>query len=145
MSFVEGRDVTSTGGSRDRGSVMPMTAILVSFLMVGGWALVSASQQWAARREAQAVAAAAARAGAQGDTTRLRSGGLLDPELAARRADAIIGSAGYSGSVFVEGNTVTVSVLVAVDFAFPSPGFPDTISGTSTAIALRGVTQPGGG
>ncbi|MGE0795442.1 MAG: pilus assembly protein TadG-related protein, partial [Acidimicrobiia bacterium] len=59
----------------DRGSVMPMTAVLIVFLMIGAWAVVSASQQWAVRRDAAGVAAAAARAGAQGDLSALRAGG----------------------------------------------------------------------
>ena len=39
-----------------------LIAILIAFLMIGCWALVSASQQWNSRREAHAVAASAARA-----------------------------------------------------------------------------------
>ena len=44
--------------------------------------------------------------------TRLRcvGGVLLDTEAAAQRAQAIIGAAGYSGSVSVDGPTVTVTV-----------------------------------
>lgn len=124
---------------RDRGSVMPMTAILVVFLMVGGWALVSASQQWAARRDVHAVAAAAARAAAQGDSTMLRSGSVLDPAAAAERAQGILDVAGYDGSVAVEGVTVSVTVHAVVDYAFAMPGFPPSVSGTSSAIAHRGV------
>jgi hypothetical protein len=50
---------------RDRGDVILTTTVFVAFLMFGAWALVSAGQQWGARRDAQASAAAAARAGAQ--------------------------------------------------------------------------------
>ena len=70
---------------------MPMTAILIVFLMLGGWALLSASQQWNARRDAHAVAAAAARAGAQGDELTLRSSRVVDPVGADRASRGHIG------------------------------------------------------
>lgn len=125
---------------RDRGSVMPMTAVLVVFLMVAAWALLSASEQWATRRDVQGVAAAAARAGAQGDQGALRRGGVLDPEAAADRAQAIINAAGYTGEVIVDGSTVTVIVNASIDYAFPSPGFPGNVNATASAVAVTGVT-----
>jgi hypothetical protein len=124
---------------------MPMATILVLFLMIGGWSLISASQQWGARRDAHSVAAAAARAGAQGDPTALRSGGVLDPDAATARANAIITAAGDTGTVTVNGAQVTVTVTVTVRYSFPSPSFPDTVAGTATAIAARGVDQAGAG
>jgi hypothetical protein len=124
---------------------MPMATIFVVFLMVGAWALVSASQQWGARREAHAVAASAARAGAQGDSNVLRTGGVLDPDLATQRAQQILTASGYNGAVRIDGATVTVTVTAGVDYAFPSPGFPDAVTGTSTAIAQRGVNGQEGG
>ena len=124
----------------DRGSVMPMAAILVAFLMIGAWALVSASQQWTARRDAYAAAAAAARAAAQADPASLRAGVVLDHDGAVGRAQAILAAGGYHGSVTVDGVTVTVTVTAPVVYAFPSPGFPDSVVGTATATARRGVT-----
>ena len=143
--------MTSTGGpahsvaERDRGSVMPMATILVTFLMVGSWSLISASQQWAARRDVQGVAASAARAGAQGDQQALRRGGVLDPEAAADRAQAIIAAAGYSGDVSVDGGTVTVIVAAGIDYAFPAPGFPGSVEATASAVAVSGVSGQEGG
>ena len=131
--------------SSDRGSVMPMTTILVVFLMFGAWALVSATQQWSVRRDAHAVAAAAARAGAQGDPTSLRSGGVIDEAAAIERAQAIISVSGYSGDVSVDGATVTVTVSAGVGYAFPAPGFPETVRGSATAVAQRGVNGQEGG
>lgn len=130
----------------DAGSVMPMAAVLVMFLMVGAWALVSASQQWATRRDAYAAAAAAARAGAQANPDLLRSGVLLDDDSAVGRAEAILATAGYRGTVRIDGAAVTVTVTAAVDYAFPSPGFPDQVVGAATATARRGVDghEPGG-
>jgi Flp pilus assembly protein TadG len=129
----------------DRGSVMPMATVLVIFLMIGAWALVSASQQWNMRREVHAVAAAAARAGAQSDPDTLRAGAVLDPAAATRRAQAILAASGYSGAVTVDGSAVTVTVTGSVVYAFPSPGFPDQVTGTASAIARRGVTGTEGG
>jgi Flp pilus assembly protein TadG len=124
---------------------MPMATVLVVFLMLGGWALVSASQQWNTRREVHAVAAAAARAGAQSDPDTLRAGGILDPAAATGRAHAILAASGYSGAVNVDGLSVTVIVTGAVDYAFPAPGFPDTVTGNASATARRGVTGGEGG
>ena len=130
---------------RDRGSLMPMTAIFVAFLMIGSWALVSASQQWGARREAHAVAAAAARAGAQGDLASIRAGGIVDPVAATARAESVINAAGHTGTVSVDGTQVTVEVQVHVDYAFPTPGSPTTVTGSATAIATAGVSGLEGG
>ena len=132
-------------GTGDEGSVMPMATIFVIFLMIGAWALVSASQQWGVRRDAHAVAASAARAGAQGDENTLRLGGVLDPDLAVQRAQAIIDASGYTGTVSIDGVAVTVTINAGVDYAFPSPGFPDAVSGASTAVATRGVSGDEGG
>jgi Flp pilus assembly protein TadG len=129
----------------DRGSVMPMTVILIAFLMVGTWSLVSASQQWSARREAHAAAAAAARAGAQGDPDQFRAGLVIDPDAATGRAQAILAATGYSGTVTIDGLTVTVTVDVPVDYAFPSAGFPSSVSGSATAVVQRGVNGQEGG
>ncbi len=127
------------------GSVMPMATILVVFLMIGGWALISASQQWASRRDAYGVAASAARAGAQGDPNQLRRGGVLDVSEAAARAQSVIVASGYTGTVDVTGDTVRVRITAAIDYHFPSPGFPATVTGSATAIAQPGVSGNEGG
>lgn len=132
-------------GNDDEGSVMPMATVLVVFLMLGAWALVSASQQWSARRDAYGAAAAAARAGAQGDAASLRTGGLLDADSATQRAEVVLAASGYTGSVSVDGATVSVTVTVGVDYAFPAPGFPPAVRGVATATARRGVTGTEGG
>jgi Flp pilus assembly protein TadG len=136
---------TDDRSDRDRGSVMPMAVIFITFLMIGGWALLSATQQWNARRDAHAVAASAARAGAQGDREVLRSGGVVDPAAATSRAQGILSASGFSGSVTVDGETVTVTVSASVDYAFPSPGFPSSVSGSASATAIAGVNGTEGG
>ncbi len=141
VKHIEGR----SDRDRDRGSAMPMAVIFITFLMIGGWALLSATQQWNARRDAHAVAAAAARAGAQGDREVLRSGGVVDPTAATSRAQGILSASGFSGSVTVDGETVTVNVSASVDYAFPSAGFPSTVSGSASATAIAGVNGTEGG
>ena len=108
--------MTSPDGCRDRGSVMPMTTVLVAFLMISAWSLISASQQWGARRDAYAAAAAAARAAAQADPASLRYGVIVDEVMATDRAQAVLAAAGYEGSVVVDGETVTVTVSAAVEY-----------------------------
>jgi hypothetical protein len=129
----------------DEGSVMPMVTVFVLFLMLGAWALVSSSQQWNARREAHATAAAAARAGAQGDALALRSGAVLDPDSARVRAQRILDASGYRGSISIDDASVTVNVTVPINYAFPAPGFGATVSGSSTATARRSVNGQDGG
>jgi len=130
---------------RDRGSIMPMTTIFVASLMLATWSLLSASQQWGARRDAYATAAAAARAGAQADPALLRQGVLVDPDAATERAQRVLAAAGMAGSVVVDGATVTVSVIAPVSYAFPAPGFPTEVTGSATAVARRGVNGDEGG
>jgi hypothetical protein len=124
---------------------MPMATILIAFLMVGSWALVSASQQWNTRRDVHAAAAAAARAGAQADPDSLRAGMVLDPQQAVQRAQAILSAGGYTGVVSVNDASVTVIVTAPVDYAFPSPGFPATVTGAASAAPRPGVTGDEGG
>ncbi len=136
---------TRPESNSDRGSVMPMTVILIAFLMLGSWSLISASQQWSARREAHAAAAAAARAGAQGDPNQFRAGLVIDPDAATDRAQTILAATGYTGTVTIDGLSVTVTVDVPVDYAFPSAGFPSSVSGSATAVVQRGVNGQEGG
>jgi Flp pilus assembly protein TadG len=136
---VPGRFWNDESSTNDEGSTMPMAVIFIVFLMVVTFALVSASQQWNARRDALAVAAAAARAGAQGTTGSVRNVEGLDVGGANDRAQAILGAAGFGGSVSVSGESVTVTVVAPVKYAFPSPGFPATVTGTSTALARQSV------
>ena len=49
------------------------------------------------------------------------------------------------GKITVDGISVTVTVTGAVGYAYPSPGFPDSVTGTASAIARRGVTGAEGG
>ncbi len=124
---------------------MLMTVVLLTFLMLGAWALISGSQQWGARRDAQAVASAAARAGAQVSEEEVRGGLSIDAGLAAQRANNVLSASGYSGSVSVNGITVTVQATGSVDYAFPAPGFPSTLTASASSSAARGVQGDEGG
>ncbi len=130
----------------ERGDVMAMTTVLVVFLMFAAWALVSAGQNWAVRRDVQAAAAAAARAGAQPSEREIIGGQVdLDPAAAAARAEAVLGSLGVNGVTAVAGLTVTVTASRGVDYAFPAPGFAAVVSGRASASAQRGVQGDEGG
>ena len=129
----------------DRGSVMPMATVLVIFLMIGAWALVSASQQWNMRRD---VARRRRRGRTRRRPRRPRQPARRRrprPRRRRRRAQAILAASGYSGAVTVDGTAVTVTVTGSVAYAFPSPGFPDQVTGTAAAVARRGVTGAEGG
>lgn len=132
-------------GAGDDGDTMLMTVVLLTFLMVGAWALISGSQQWGARRDAQAVASAAARAGAQVSNAEVRGGFSIDPALASERANLVLAASGYSGSVSVNGVVVSVQATGSVDYAFPAPGFPSTLTASASSSAARGVRGDEGG
>lgn len=130
----------------DRGETMLMTVILISFLMVAAWALLSASQQWGARRDVQGVAAAAARAAVQVEGSEIRGNTVtIDTAQATARANEVLSRSGYSGSVRVNGLEVTVTATGSITYAFPSPGFPTQFTATSSAVASRGVIGNEGG
>lgn len=129
---------------RDRGDTMLMTTILIGFLMLASFALISASQAWGARRDVQATAQAAARAAVQVDDTEVRGGSVsINPALAAQRAAQVTASSGYSVSVTVSGTTATATVTGSVDYAFPAPGFNSSMTATATADVQRGVFSGG--
>ncbi|HWL44553.1 MAG TPA: pilus assembly protein TadG-related protein [Ilumatobacter sp.] len=126
--------------TRDRGDTMLMTTIIVAALMIGAWALVSAGQQWGARRDAQAVAQAAARAAVQVSAVEVRGGQVvIDPVLAGQRAADVASASGYTSVLAISGTTVTVTVTGAVDYAYPAGGFPDELTASGTATVQRGV------
>ena len=130
----------------DRGETMLMTTVLISFLMLASWALISGAEQWGARRDIQAAASAASRAGAQVTEAEVRGGVVaLDPMLVQQRVDLVLGASGYSGSAVVidAGLTVRVVATGPVSYAFPAPGFPTSLEATSSSSAVSGV-QSGG-
>lgn len=125
-------------GRRDRGAVTQMTVVFVAAAMFGLWSLTSAGEAWNARREATAIAAAAARAGAQPSGLAEISNGqvALDPGLAAARAQSVISGTGASGSASASGTSVTASVTVPVHYTFGMFGFPGSMTASHTAQAF---------
>ena len=125
---------------RDRGDTMLMTTILVTGLLIGALALVSAGQAWGARRDVQAAAQASARAAVQVSAFEVRGGEVvIDPWLASQRAADVATASGYTSSVEITGDSVTVTVTGPVAYNFEAPGFPDSITATATATIQRGV------
>lgn len=128
-------------GRGDRGSMMPMAIIFVSFLLISTGALVSASQAWGERRQAQATAAAAARAASQPSVDEIVNGVIvLDPVLAEARAQIVLSDAGFTGPVNVSADSVTVTATGTVSYAFGAPpGFPPSMTATATADVANQV------
>lgn len=140
MNKGDAVDAPGDEAVRDRGDTMLVTTILVTFLMVAAFALVCSGQQWTARREAQGIAQAAARAAVQVSPTEVRGGQvIIDPALAAVRAGDVAAASGYTSAVSVQGTSATVTVNGAVSYSFASPGFPDSVTATATATVQRGV------
>ncbi|HWL44326.1 MAG TPA: pilus assembly protein TadG-related protein [Ilumatobacter sp.] len=124
---------------------MPMTTAFVAVVMIGIFALVSASQAWGQRRHIQGVADAAARAAAQMDIADARRSLSIDPAAATARANAVAAGTGVTVTgVDVSGFQVTVSVTGSVDYAFPAPGLPGSMSASGSAIAQAGIVTAGG-
>ena len=134
-------------GATERGDVMLTTIIFLTALLTASTVLVSASEQWEARRKAASAAATMARAAAQGDADLIRRGGEgIDPDRASLRAAEVLsalnaadGETSYVGDlVAIEGAVVTAEVRASVDYTFPAPGFPSQIVGSAQAEAVRG-------
>jgi Flp pilus assembly protein TadG len=128
---------------RDRGDTMLMTTVLVVFLMIGAFALISAGEAWATRRDVQATAQAAARAAVQVSAEEVRGGVAIDPGMASARAAEVASASGYVASVSVSGTSVTATVTGAVEYAFGGAGFPSSMTATATATVERGVFAGG--
>lgn len=140
------RSQPSRRGDDDRGETMMMATVLISFLLLASWALISGAQQWGARRDIQAASSAAARAGAQVTEAEVRGGVLiLDPIRVQQRVDLVLGASGYSGDADIidGGATVRVTATGSISYAFPAPGFPTWLHATGTASAVSGVVSNG--
>ena len=127
-------------GRGDDGSMMPMAVVMIAFLIVSFVSLVSASEAWAERRDAQAVASAAARSAAQPGPAEIVNGVVaLDPAAAEARAMAVLSAAGHSGSVSVSGGSIRVTATGTVNYTFGPPGFPGSMTATATADVVNSV------
>jgi Flp pilus assembly protein TadG len=125
--------------SNDEGSVTAFVAIVaIALVMVAGMAY-DGGQVIAAHSRARSDAAKAARAGAQEiDITTLRSSGdtVLDARTAESAALAYLADVGATGTVTVDGPTITVTVTVIQPMRI-LPVSDRTIIVSETASALN--------
>jgi hypothetical protein len=132
-------------GRDDRGVVTAFVAIVAAGLLVVTGLVVDGGRAIATYREAADLAAAAARAGAQGvDDAALRVGVTrLDPHDARARARAFLDDAGHpgAGSVMVEGDRVTVAVTLTHE-PYLLPTGSRRLRAEASASPVRGVEHP---
>ena len=124
----------------ESGSVSVLIAVLgVAFLMVAGLAL-DGGRKLGALSTARNTADNAARAGAQAidlDTYHLTGTPTLDPDAATAAALDYLASVGHTGTVTVNGPTISVTVHINVPTRF-LPG-PLHASATETATAIFSI------
>lgn len=130
----------------ERGTVTVFVVSMTTALLLVAGLVFDGGRMIAARREADAVAAAAARAGAQGlDEAGLRQsdGAPLNASDVVRRVEGYLGRTDYSGGASVSGDTVTVEVHRTQTFAILSlAGLASSdITGTGSARAVRAVGE----
>lgn len=135
--------------SSDRGDVGLMAVVAAPFLLVGILALVSASQHLEARRQAQAVAAAAARSASQVDPLFQRDRLISDSATARIEAEArareFVSQTNSTYGVSVDlsnyPNEVVVRVTVPVDYVASDFGLPAQAEGLAIAVPLEGIQE----
>lgn len=130
----------------ERGTVTVFVVSMTTALLLVAGLVFDGGRMIAARREADAVAAAAARAGAQGlDEAGVRQtdGAPLNASDVVRRVERYLGRTNYSGVASVSGDTVTVEVHRTQTLAILSlAGIASSdITGTGSARAVRAVGE----
>ena len=133
--------------SDERGAVTVFVLVLSVALILAGGLVIDGGAILAARRQAIAAADSAARAGAQAlDAHALNTTGTtqLDPASAIAAAQTALGAGGYHGSVSIQGTRVSVTVHINQPlYVLGLAGLGSkTVTGHSTARAVRGVTGP---
>ncbi len=122
--------------------IVASPALIAMMLM-----LVSAQQYWDANRQAQAIAAEAARIGAQSDSDNVRADSFqigvwtMSPNSQTNAENFIATVDGASGSVQQGAAPLTVEseVELEVEYIFPINLLPERAEGTSVAVVIRGV------
>ncbi|HMR94398.1 MAG TPA: pilus assembly protein TadG-related protein [Microthrixaceae bacterium] len=130
----------------EQGTVTVFVVSMTTALLLVAGLVFDGGRMIAARREADAVAAAAARAGAQGlDEAGVRQtdGAPLNASDVVRRVERYLGRTNYSGVARVSGDTVTVEVHRTQTLAILSlAGIASSdITGTGSARAVRAVGE----
>lgn len=124
----------------ERGSTTILIAALGLALLMAAGLAVDGGRKLGALSEARNIADNAARAGAQmvdADTYRATGTPILDPAAAVARSNDYLARHGHSGTVTVDGATVTVTVTIQVPTRF-LPG-PFVVSATESATAVTGI------
>ncbi len=120
-----------------------VTVIAVAMMLVAGLVL-DGGRLLSARRQADDIAANAARAGAQAiDETSLRSGtAVIDAVAGPQAVAAYLAATPATGTTRVSGDTVTVHVQLGVRMLLLGlAGVPDTtVTASRQARAVQGVT-----
>ena len=128
----------------DSGQATAFVVVMMVALLVLAGLVVDGGRYFTARRQAQNIAAGAARAGAQGvSEDSLRDATIaptLDPQVAHDRADAFLRSSNATGTIAVDGDTVTVTVTMTVSpFILGIVGVGDRhLTATESAVARQG-------
>jgi Flp pilus assembly protein TadG len=136
-------------GDRDRGSLTLMLAVLMVSLLVLSGLVIDGGRKLNENASAYSIAQEAARAGAGmvDRSTAYRSGTFeVDSAQAVSAARAYLASAGYHGSVSLDGNErIRVTVTVSERTLVLSLIGMDTMTARGTAVAslVSGVTGPG--
>lgn len=134
-------------GERDeRGTVTVFVVTMTTALLLVAGLVFDGGRMIAARRDADAVAGAAARAGVQGvDEAGLRqtNGAALNTNDANARVQRYLAATGYTGTAVVVGDTVTVNVQRVQELHILSVAglHTSTITGSGSARAVRAVTE----
>jgi Flp pilus assembly protein TadG len=115
-----------------------LVVIILPALLFAAGLVLDGGRQLQVRRDANAAAAAAARAATQLSEQELYGPGL-DGDRAVQRAQAELGVQGMSGSVSIDGQAVTVTVTASVDYLILPGG--RSVSASSSSSALDGVNQ----
>lgn len=130
----------------ERGTVTVFVVAMTTALLLVAGLVFDGGRMIAARRDADAVAAAAARAGVQGvDEAGLRQtdGAPLNPGDAQARVQRYLAATAYTGTAVVVGDTVTVEVHRTQELQILSlAGLNSSnVTGTGSARAVRAVTE----
>jgi hypothetical protein len=137
-----------TAARQDSGQVTAFVVVLVGALILCAGLVVDGGRVLAATRDARDAAAGAARAGAQAiDITTFRDSNTteLDAPGAERQANTFLTQAGYTGTVTIDTDRVTVTINTRVPMAILGIAGvgPRTITVTESAATIRTPQEAG--
>lgn len=122
----------------DRGSASILIAALGLALLMATGLAVDGGRKLGALSEARDIADNAARAGAQAvDPDAYRQTGIptINPSAATQAATAYLASQGHTGTITVNGTTVTVTVSITVNPTFLPGSMTATATESASAVA----------